>query len=69
MGLIISYLKRVGWGYSRGIRRYPYFKHIIQLLPGDWVKQVAKINEAVGEKNHLDKSVGKKGLVTPFRSK
>ena len=26
-------------------------KHIIQLWPGDWAKQMAKMNEAVGMKN------------------
>ena len=29
----------------------------------DWVKHMVKINEAVGEKNRLDKSWGKKLLV------
>ena len=32
---------------------YPYLKHLIQLWPGDWVKQMAKMNEAVCMKNFL----------------
>ena len=44
-------------------------KHIIQLWPGDWVKQTIKTNLAVGKKNRLDKSRGKKRLFHPFRRK
>ena len=32
----------------------------------DWVKNVSKMNEAVGEKNRLDKSGGSKLLVSRF---
>ena len=42
---------------------------MVQLWPGYWVKQMEKMNEAVGDKNRLDKSVGKKQLVHPFRRK
>ena len=45
---------------------YTYLKHRIKLWPGDWVKQVANMNEAVGENNCLDESGEKKWLVRPF---
>ena len=31
-----------GGGTRDGLYGYPYLKHLIQLWPGDWVKQVAK---------------------------
>ena len=46
---------------------HPYFKNLIQLLPCDWVKQMAKINEAVGMKDRLTTSGEKKRLVRYFR--
>ena len=33
-----------GGGNRKGLESYPYLKHIIQLWPGDWVKQMAKMN-------------------------
>ena len=32
---------------------YPYLMHLVQLWTGDWVKQMAKMNESVGMKNRL----------------
>ena len=46
---------------------YPYLNHIIQLWPGDWVKKMSRMNEAVGMKNHLTVAGGNKCLVCPFR--
>ena len=46
---------------------YPYLKHIIHLWSGDWVKQRGKRNEAIGEKNCLDKSGVNKRSVSPSR--
>ena len=46
---------------------YPYLKHIIQLWPGDWVKQMAKMNELVGMKNRSAVDRGGKRLVRPFK--
>ena len=59
MVLIINYFnkRRVRW-LERVLDWYPYLKHIIQLWSGYWVKQMKKTNQAVGEKNCLDKSGG-----------
>ena len=38
-------------GTIEGLYGYPCLKHIIQLCPGDWVKRIAKMNEAVGINN------------------
>ena len=35
-------------GIREVLDRYPYLKHLIKFWPGDWEKQIAKINEAVG---------------------
>ena len=56
-----------GVGTINGLDGYPYLKHIIQLLPGDWVKQITKINEAVGMNNFLTMGGGGKRIVRPFR--
>ena len=37
-----------GGGTREGLDRNPYLGHLIQLYPGDWLKQMARINEAVG---------------------
>ena len=47
---------------------YPYLKHIIQLCPGDWVKHMEKMNEAVFIKNRYTVNGGGKRLVRPFKS-
>ena len=55
-----------GGGVQEGLDGYPYLMHITKLWPEDWVKQTAKTNQVVGEKNRLDTSVGRKRLVHPF---
>ena len=54
-------------GAREGLDSYPYFKHLIQLWPVDWMKQMAKLNEAVGMKNRLKIGGGGKRIVRPFR--
>ena len=67
---IINYLrKRRFWGTKEVLYWYHYFNHLIQLWPGDWVKQIAKINEVVGMKNRFTMDGGGKRLVRPFKSK
>ena len=56
-----------GGGTREELERYHYFKHLIQLWPGDWVKQKEKINEAVGMKNDFTMDGGGKGLVCTFK--
>ena len=54
-------------GGVRGrLDRYPYLNHLFQLWPGDLSKNMAKMNEAVGDKNCLDKSGRKKWIVYHF---
>ena len=53
-------------GVKEGLVGYTYLKHRIKLWPGDWVKQVANMNEAVGENNCLDKYRGRNQLVRHF---
>ena len=57
-----------GGGTKQGLDRYYYLKHIIKLWTGDWVKQMKKMNEAVGMKNRPTMGGGGKRLVCPFRS-
>ena len=52
-----------GGGTREGLYGYPYLKHIIQLWPVDSVKQIAKMNEAVGMKNHFTMDGGGNRLV------
>ena len=40
-----------GGGTREGLDGYLYLNHLIQLLPGDWLKQMEKLNEAVGMKD------------------
>ena len=56
-----------GRGTREGLNGYPCLKHLIQLWPGYWVKKMAKINEAVGIKNHVTMDGGGKRLVCPFK--
>ena len=74
MGLIINDLfdyklfeEEDGGGMKEVLDGYTYLRHLIQLWPCDWVKQMEKMNIAVGEKNRLDISGGKERLVLPFR--
>ena len=50
-----------------GLDGYPYFNHLTQLWPGYWVKQMAKINEAVGMKNCVTMGGGRKCIARTFR--
>ena len=56
-----------GEGTRDGVDGYPYFKNLIQLCPGDWVKQVSKINEAVDVKNRFKMDGEGKRLVCLFK--
>ena len=56
----------MGGGFQEALDGYPYLMHPIKFWPGDWVKHMAKMNQLVGEKNHLDTSVTRKRLVCPF---
>ena len=51
-----------GGGVREGLYGYNYLKHIIQLWKGDWVNQMAKLNEMVGMKNRFLMSGGNKRL-------
>ena len=42
-----------GRGIIEGLDGYHYLKYIIQLWPCDWVKQMTKMNEAVGMKSRF----------------
>ena len=44
-------------------------KHLIQLWKCDWVKQIVKMNEAVGMKNNITMDGGGKRLVRHFKGK
>ena len=44
-------------------------KHLIQFWPGDWVRQMANINEAVFMKNCVTMNGGGKWLVHPLKGK
>ena len=52
-----------GVGIREVLDGYPYLKHIIKFWPGDWEKQIAKINEAVCM-NNLTMDGGGKCLCT-----
>ena len=54
-------------GTREGFDRYPYLKHLIQLWPGDWVKQMEKMNEVVVIRNRFTINGGGKRLVRPFK--
>ena len=42
-------------------------KHLIQLWPDNWVKHMAKTNEAVGAKNRFTMDEGVKRLFSPLK--
>ena len=60
--------KEEGGGTRKGLDSYPYLKHLIQLCTDDWVKQMAKMNKAVGMKNRVTMIGGGKWLVILFKS-
>ena len=45
---------------------YPYLKYLIQLWPGDWAEQMAKMNEAVVMKNRFTMDGGGNQIVHPL---
>ena len=68
-GLIIDHLKKRRVGGTRELLDgHPYLKHLIQLWTGDWVKQMAKMNEAVVMNNRLTMVGIGKWIVHPFKS-
>ena len=64
-----SFEEEEGRGNRKGLNGYPYLKHLIQLWPGDWAKQMSKMNEAVGINNRVTMNGGGKRLVCPFKRK
>ena len=56
-----------GGGTRKGLDRYNYLKHIIQLWSGDWVKQTEKINEEFGMKDLVTMNEGGKRVVCLFK--
>ena len=56
-----------GWGTREDFYGYPYLKHLIQFWPGDWAKQTAKTNEAVGIINPYTMNGKGKILVRHFK--
>ena len=50
-----------------GLYGYPHLNHLLKVWPGDWVKKMSKMNEAVGENNGLDKLGGKRQFVHFFQ--
>ena len=55
-----------GGGTIELLDGYPYLNHLIQLWPGDWVKQMKKMNEVFVIKNHYKMNEGGKRSVRPF---
>ena len=53
-------------GDREGLDGYPYLKHLIQLWSGYWVKNISKMNEAVGMKNRFTVGGGGKQVVHRF---
>ena len=62
-----SFEEEEGGGTREGLDGYTYLNYIIQLWPGDWVKQMPKMNEAVGMKNLVTMDGGGKLVFCPFR--
>ena len=56
-----------GGGNREVLDGYTYLKHLINLWPGYWVKQMAKMNEAVVIKNRYMMNGGGKRLVRTFK--
>ena len=56
-----------GRGTREVLYGFSYLKHLIQLWPGDWVRQMKKINEVVGMKNSFTVDRGGKNIVSPFK--
>ena len=45
--------EKKGGGKREGLDGLPYLKHLIKLWPGNWEKQMEKMNEAVCMKNRV----------------
>ena len=43
---------------QEGIYGYPCLKHLRELWLGDWIEQMSKTNEEVGERNQHQKAGG-----------
>ena len=55
-----------GGGKQEGLDGSPYLKNLIKLWPGDWEKQMEKMNEAVCMKNCVTLNGGGKWQVKKF---
>ena len=60
------FVEKKGGGKREGLEGYPYLKHLIKLWPGDWEKQMEKMNEAVTMKNRVTLNGGGKRQVKKF---
>ena len=58
--------EKKGRDKQEGLDGFPYLKHLIKLWPGDWEKQMEKINEAVTMKNCVTVNGGGKRQVKKF---
>ena len=58
--------EKEGGGEQEGLDGSPYLKHIIKLWPGDWEKQMEKMNEAVCMMNRVTLNGGGKQQVKIF---
>ena len=54
-------------GTREGKDGYPYLKHLIQLWPDYWLRQMEKMNEAVCMNNRVTMNGGGKRLVSIFK--
>ena len=54
------------WPDLKKEERYNWLTRLIKLWPGNWVKQMVKMNQAVGKKNRLDILVGRKRPIRYF---
>ena len=58
--------EKKGGGKREGLDGFPYLKHVIKLWPGDWEKEMGKMNEAVTMKNRVTLNGGGKWQVKKF---
>ena len=57
-----------GGGKREGLDGYPYLKHLIKFWPGDWERQMEKMNEAVCMNNRDTLNGGGKRQVKKLKS-
>ena len=55
-----------GGGEREGLYGFPYLKHLIKLWPGDWEKNMERMNKAVTMKNRVTLNGGGKRQVKKF---